>query len=90
MGPIDSVRVQISAVLGTVKLPVNQLLRMGRGAVIELDAAEDDTIMILANNVPVAIGEVIIQNEKIAVTITERLKSAGRRQQVPVRTLSDE
>ena len=79
MGPIDSVKVQISAVLGTVKLPINQLLRMGRGAVIELDATEEDAIEIRANNIPVAIGEITIQNDKIAVTVTERLKSSARR-----------
>jgi flagellar motor switch protein FliN/FliY len=79
MGPIDSVKVQISAVLGTVKLPINQLLRMGRGAVIELDATEEDAIEIRANNVPVAFGEITIQNQKIAVTITERLRSSSRR-----------
>ena len=79
MGPIDTVKIQLSAVLGTVKLPINQLLRMGRGAVIELDAGEDDNVQILANNIPIAHGEVTIQNNKVAVTVSEIFKSAGRR-----------
>ena len=83
MGPVDSVKVQLAVVLGTTTMPINQLLRMGRGAVIELDATEESDVEILANNVLVARGEVSIQNEKIAVTVNEMLKSI-RRRTVPV------
>ena len=79
MGPIDSVKIQLSVVLGKSKMPINQLLRMGRGAVIELDTDLDDEVEILANNVPFARGEVTIVNHKIAVTVREKLKSARRR-----------
>ena len=89
MGPIDTVKVQLSVVLGTTRLPINQLLRMGRGAVIALDATEDDEIEILANNVPVARGEVAIRNDRIAVTVSRLLKSANRRAQAS-RTLEAE
>jgi flagellar motor switch protein FliN/FliY len=89
MGPIDSVKVQLSAVLGTVRLPINQILRMGRGAVIELDASEDDSVEIRANNIPIAFGEVTVQNDKIAVTISKILKAAARRS-AAARTLVSE
>ena len=79
MGPVDSVKVQLAVVLGTTTMPINQLLRMGRGAVIELDATEESDVEILANNIPVARGEVSIQNDKIAVTVNEMLKSIRRR-----------
>lgn len=83
MGPVDSVKVQLAVVLGTTTMPINQLLRMGRGAVIELDATEESDVEILANNVLVARGEVSIQNDKIAVTVNEMLKSI-RRRSIPV------
>ena len=79
MGPVDEVKIQISVVLGRAKMPINQLLRMGRGAVIELDATEQDDVDILANNVPVARGEVTIQNDRVAVTVNEVLPSTARR-----------
>jgi flagellar motor switch protein FliN len=67
---IEAVVIEISVVLGRSNLPMQQLLRMGRGAVIPLDATEGDQIWILANNYPIARGEIIIQNEKIAVKVT--------------------
>ncbi len=72
---VDSVKVEISVVLGRSVIPMHQLLRMGRGAVIELDTHQDDPVMILANDKPVARGEIQISGEKIAVSVVELLKS---------------
>lgn len=74
MSTFDTISVDLSVVLGSSKMPIHQLLRMGRGAVIELDATEDDDVEILANDVPVARGQVILRGEKIGVSITEVLK----------------
>jgi flagellar motor switch protein FliN len=67
---INAVDVEISVVLGRMVLPMSQLLRMGRGAVIPLDAAEGDEVWILANNHPVARGEIEIRDDRIAITVT--------------------
>jgi len=67
---IEAVNVEISVVLGRSVLPMSQLLRMGRGAVIPLDAREADEVWILANNHPVARGEIVISEDRIAVTVT--------------------
>ena len=56
--------------LGRSSLPMQQLLRMGRGAVIPLDASAQDEVWVLANNHPVARGEIQISDDKIAITIT--------------------
>ncbi|OYW91962.1 MAG: hypothetical protein B7Z13_11230, partial [Caulobacterales bacterium 32-67-6] len=58
---VQAVNVEISVVLGRASLPMQQLLRMGRGAVIPLDASESDEVWILANNHPVARGEIEIR-----------------------------
>ncbi|MBN9466907.1 MAG: flagellar motor switch protein FliN [Proteobacteria bacterium] len=67
---INAVDVEISVVLGRSVLPMSQLLRMGRGAVIPLDAAEGEEVWILANNHPVARGEIEIRDDRIAITVT--------------------
>ena len=70
MSQIEAVDVEISVVLGRSVLPMSQLLRMGRGAVIPLDASEHDEVWILANNHPVARGEIEIREDRIAITVT--------------------
>src|SRR5665213_1325192 len=67
---IKAVNVEISVVLGRSTLPMQQLLRMGRGAVIPLDAKATDEVWILANNHPVARGEIQISEEKISIAVT--------------------
>ena len=50
MPTLDKISLDIQVVLGTTTMPVHQVLRLGRGAIIELEAAEDDEVSILANN----------------------------------------
>jgi flagellar motor switch protein FliN/FliY len=66
---VNAVNVEISVVLGRAQLPMQQLLRMGRGAVIPLDAKVNDSVWILANNHPVARGEIQISDDKIAISV---------------------
>lgn len=73
MSNLDTISVEISVVLGSAVMPIHQLLRMGRGAVIELNTTEDDDVQILANNTPVARGEVVLRGEKIGIAVTELL-----------------
>ena len=72
---VETVKVEISVVLGRSIIPMHQLLRMGRGAVIELDSHQDDPVTILANDKPVARGEIQIQGDKIAVSVVDLLRS---------------
>ena len=73
MATLDKVTLDIAVVLGTTSMPVHQALRLGRGAIIELDATEDDDVHILANNFPVARGTVVVSGNRIAVEIKELL-----------------
>ena len=70
LSQIEAVEVEISVILGRCVLPMNQLLKMGRGAVIPLNASETDEVWILANNHPVARGEIEIREDRIAITVT--------------------
>ncbi|MEI6440386.1 MAG: FliM/FliN family flagellar motor switch protein [Alphaproteobacteria bacterium] len=70
LSQVNSVNVEISVVLGRSVLPMAQLLKMGRGAVIPLDATANDEVWILANNYPVARGEIQINDERISIAVT--------------------
>jgi flagellar motor switch protein FliN/FliY len=54
-------------------MPIHQVLRLGRGAIIELDSGEDDEVKILANNLPVAKGAVVVSGNRIAVEVRSLL-----------------
>ena len=73
MASIENVSLDIAVVLGSTDMPVHQVLRLGRGAIIELDATENDEVRILANNFPVAKGIVVVQGNRIAVEVKELL-----------------
>ena len=73
MKSLDGVSVEISVILGKAMMPIHQLLKMGRGAIIELDALVDDPVWIYANNRIIARGQVMVSGENVAVTITENL-----------------
>jgi len=73
---IYDIPVTVSAVLGRTVMPINQLLRLGRGAVVELDRKIGDPIDILVNNRLIARGEVVMVDEtRLGVTMTEIIKS---------------
>ena len=73
MAKLDDVAVDIAVVLGTTSMPIHQVLRLGRGAIIELDSSEDDEVRILANNLSVARGTVIVSGNRIAVEVKQLL-----------------
>jgi flagellar motor switch protein FliN len=73
LATLDKVSLDIQVVLGTTTMPVHQVLRLGRGAIIELEASEDDEVEILANSFPVAKGTVVVSGNRIAVEVKELL-----------------
>jgi flagellar motor switch protein FliN/FliY len=75
VGAVYDIPVQVSAVLGRATMQVSQLLKLGRGAVVELDRKVGEAIDIYVNNRLVARGEVVIVDERLGVTMTEIIKS---------------
>jgi flagellar motor switch protein FliN len=73
LATLDKVPIDISVVLGKTSMPIHQVLRLGRGAIIELDSSEEDEVRILANNMPVAKGTVVVSGNRIAVEVKELL-----------------
>jgi flagellar motor switch protein FliN/FliY len=73
MATLDKVAVDIHRGARHHIMPIHQVLRLGRGAIIELDAMEEDAVSILANNLPVAKGTVVVNGNRIAVNVAELL-----------------
>ena len=74
LSAVYDIPVQLAAVLGRASMPVNQLLRLGRGAVVELDRKVGEPIDIYVNNRLVARGEVLIVDDHLGITMTEIIK----------------
>src|SRR3954447_6268329 len=74
LSAVYDIPVQLSAVLGKTTMPVSQLLRLGRGAVVELDRKVGEPVEIYVNNRLVARGEVMIVDDHLGITMTEIIK----------------
>jgi flagellar motor switch protein FliN/FliY len=72
---VYDIPVQVSAVLGKSTMQVSELLKLGRGAVIELDRKVGEAIDIYVNNRLVARGEVVVVEDRLGVTMTEIIKT---------------
>lgn len=71
---VQDIPVQISVVLGKTMMPVAQLLKLGRGAVIELNKKVGEPVDVYINSRLVARGEVVVVEDRIGVTMTEIIK----------------
>lgn len=65
------VPVQVSVVLGRTSMPLSNILKLGPGAVVELDRSVNEPIDVYVNNKIVARGEIVIVDSKIGVTLTQ-------------------
>src|SRR5882672_801124 len=76
---VYGIPVEVAAVLGKAEMQVSHLLKLGRGAVIELDRKVGEAIDIYVNNRLVARGEVVVVEDRLGITMTEIIKSATDR-----------
>ncbi|OPZ77126.1 MAG: Flagellar motor switch protein FliN [Alphaproteobacteria bacterium ADurb.Bin438] len=72
---VYDIPVQVSAVLGKSSMQVHQLLKLGRGAVVELDRKVGEAIDIYVNDRLVARGEVVVVEDRLGITMTEIIKA---------------
>lgn len=74
MSIIPHIEIEITIALGDTHMPINQLLKMGRGAVIALDAKYSDPVDIFANGELIARGQIVVNGDKVSVEVIERVK----------------
>ena len=77
MNTLDQIEVDITVELGSAVMPIHHLLRMGRGAIIELNTSENDPLKVYANNTLVAHGEVKVDDGRLSVEVTEKIFKIG-------------
>ncbi len=75
LSAVYDVPVQVSAVLGKATMQVSNLLKLGRGAVIELDRKVGEAVDVYVNNRLVARGEVVLVDDHLGITMTEIIRS---------------
>ena len=77
LSAVYDIPVQLSVVLGRTSMPVSQLLRLGRGAVLELDRKVGEPVEIYVNDRLVARGEVLVLDDRLGISMTEIVKGAA-------------
>lgn len=75
---VYDIPVRVSAILGKTKMKVSQLMKLQKGAIIELDRKVGEAIDIYVNNNLVARGEVVVVDDKLGITMTEIVKSVTK------------
>jgi flagellar motor switch protein FliN/FliY len=73
---VAEIHVKISAVLGKTNMSVNDVLKLGRGAVIELERKVGEPVDVYLNDRLVARGEVVVVDDKLGITMTEIIKAS--------------
>lgn len=75
---VYDIPVRVSAILGKTQMKVSQLMKLNKGAIIELDRKVGEAIDIYVNNNLVARGEVVVVDDKLGITMTEIVKSVAK------------
>ena len=71
---VMDVKVEVIAVLGIAEMKIEQILQLGRGAVVELNRRIDEPVDLRAEGQVVARGEVVVTGEKLAIQLSEIVK----------------
>ena len=74
---VFDVPVTVSAVLGKSGMEVSQLLKLGKGTIVELDRKVGEAIDIYVNDRLVARGEVVLVEDRLGITMTEIIKAGS-------------
>lgn len=77
MSVLGEVPIEVSVVLGSTQVPIRQVLKMGRGAIIPFDCGTDDPSELHVNGVAVAHGRILIEGERMSLELTAMLGHAG-------------
>jgi flagellar motor switch protein FliN/FliY len=77
MSVLDDIYVDMSIVLGSAQVPIRQILKMGRGAMIPLDCGHDDPTLVYVNGEMVAKGRVLVEGDQISLEISEVIQRAS-------------
>lgn len=72
---ILDIPIEITAVLGKTRMPLNEILELGKGSLVELDTLENQEVEILVNGKKIAYGQAVISQQNFGIKITSVLES---------------
>ncbi len=75
MEAVYGIEVDVVVVLGTAMMPINQVLKLGRGAVVQLERMVEEDVDLYANEILVAKGEVVVNDDRLGVSLTKVMKT---------------
>lgn len=78
MSVLETISVELTVVLGSTQLPIRQILKMGRGAMVQLDCNHDEPTLVYVNEELVAKGRILVNREQMSLEITEIVQKANR------------
>jgi flagellar motor switch protein FliN/FliY len=71
MSVLESISVEMTIVLGSAQVPIRQILKMGRGAMIPLDCGQDDPTLVYVNDELVAKGRILVNHDLMSLEVSE-------------------
>ena len=77
MSVLEGISIDMSIVLGSCQVPIRQILKMSRGAMIPLDCGHDDPTLVYVNNKLVARGKVLVNEDQMSLEITEVVRKGA-------------
>lgn len=77
MSALEAIPIDLSIVLGSTDLPIRQLLKMSRGAMIPLDCGHNDPTAVYVNDQLVAEGKILVDGEHMSLEITRVIQREG-------------
>ena len=77
LGVVSEIPLEVTCILGQSRMTINQVLKLAKGSVIELDKSVGESIDLMVNGRLIAKGEVVIVEDKIGITITEIIKTTS-------------
>ncbi len=75
---ILDIPVTLSMEIGRTELPIQNLLQLNQGSVVELDRMAGEPMDVLINGTLIAHGEVVVINEKFGIRLTDVISPAER------------
>lgn len=74
---LNDIPVELSAIVGDARLPLGDLVKLGRGAVVALGVPPESAVALEAAGRPVALGDVTVEGDRVSVTLTHLLRDPG-------------
>jgi flagellar motor switch protein FliN/FliY len=76
MSVLDEIMIDMSIVLGSAEVPIRQMLKMSRGAMIPLDCGQDDPSLVYVNGELVARGRILVDGDQMSLEVSELVKKS--------------